>query len=113
MEPDPAAPSYDAEKDTPETEATTLNHILRKVHVMAGETTITVIWHLRVPGHRPRWEQRMAKHGNLLRSTCSCSTSATGGLVGGGSRAGPSADSLSPLPILARFNPTAPADGRI
>ncbi|GAB2721802.1 single-stranded DNA-binding protein [Arthrobacter bambusae] len=45
VEPDPAAPWYDTEQDTPETE-TTLNPILRKVHIMAGETTITVIGNL-------------------------------------------------------------------
>ena len=46
VEPDPAAPWYDTEQDTPETDATTPNHIPRKVHIMAGETTITVIGNL-------------------------------------------------------------------
>ena len=46
VEPDPAAPWYDTERDSPETEDTTLNHTLRKVHIMAGETTITVIGNL-------------------------------------------------------------------
>ncbi|GAB2713756.1 single-stranded DNA-binding protein [Arthrobacter bambusae] len=46
VEPDPAAPWYDTGQDTPETDATTLNHTLRKVHIMAGETTITVIGNL-------------------------------------------------------------------
>ncbi len=46
VEPDPAAPWYDIEQDSPETEDTTLSHILRKVHIMAGETTITVIGNL-------------------------------------------------------------------
>ncbi|MDQ0241409.1 single-stranded DNA-binding protein [Arthrobacter bambusae] len=46
MEPDPAAPWYDTVQDAPETDATTLNHTLRKVHIMAGDTTITVIGNL-------------------------------------------------------------------
>lgn len=46
VEPDPAAPWYDTVQDTPETDATTLTHTLRKVHIMAGETTITVIGNL-------------------------------------------------------------------
>jgi single-strand DNA-binding protein len=46
VEPDPAAPWYDTGQDAPETDATTLNHTLRKVHIMAGETTITVIGNL-------------------------------------------------------------------
>ncbi|WP_284762048.1 single-stranded DNA-binding protein [Arthrobacter sp. efr-133-R2A-63] len=46
VEPDPAAPWYDTVQDTPETDATTLNHTQRKVHIMAGETTITVIGNL-------------------------------------------------------------------
>jgi single-strand DNA-binding protein len=46
VEPDPAAPWYDTVQDAPETDATTLSHTLRKVHIMAGETTITVIGNL-------------------------------------------------------------------
>jgi single-strand DNA-binding protein len=46
VEPDPAAPWYDTVQDTPEAEDTTLTHTLRKVHIMAGETTITVIGNL-------------------------------------------------------------------
>ncbi|GAB2721927.1 single-stranded DNA-binding protein [Arthrobacter bambusae] len=46
VEPDPAAPWYDTVQDAPETDATTLTHTLRKVHIMAGETTITVIGNL-------------------------------------------------------------------
>ena len=46
VEPDPAAPWYDTGQDTSETDATTPNHIPRKVHIMAGETTITVIGNL-------------------------------------------------------------------
>ena len=46
VEPDPAAPWYDTGQDAPEAEDTTLNHTLRKVHIMAGETTITVIGNL-------------------------------------------------------------------
>jgi single-strand DNA-binding protein len=46
VEPDPAAPWYDTEQDSPEAEAAALNHTLRKVHIMAGETTITVIGNL-------------------------------------------------------------------
>jgi single-strand DNA-binding protein len=46
VEPDRAAPWYDTVQDSPETDATTLNHTLRKVHIMAGETTITVIGNL-------------------------------------------------------------------
>ncbi|GAA5201682.1 hypothetical protein GCM10023346_46580 [Arthrobacter gyeryongensis] len=46
VEPDPAAPWYDTEQNTPETEDTTLSRILGKVHIMAGETTITVIGNL-------------------------------------------------------------------
>ncbi|MHC6223153.1 single-stranded DNA-binding protein [Arthrobacter sp. MMS24-S77] len=48
VEPDPAAPWYDTVQDAPETDATTLTHThtLRKVYIMAGETTITVIGNL-------------------------------------------------------------------
>ena len=46
VEPDPAAPWYDTGQVTSETEDTTPNHIPRKVHIMAGETPITVIGNL-------------------------------------------------------------------
>ena len=46
VEPDPAAPWYDTEQDTPETDESTPTNVPRKVHIMAGETTITVIGNL-------------------------------------------------------------------